>query len=315
MPELAVVPTPVGYLSFSAATQKCGYQLWFYRLEKDHEFGKHLGRKHHLCRLCLQAPEAPQAVALVYGNAVHAAIERLAQDGDLETAMRFGHADLDERHRETFQVWTESGEPAGRPIRWDDQPRLTKHRRPYRGDEGRVPDLATGHRFLDQQVPAWERRFRGLRASAAEEHVQVPLWGPLEGWLLTCYLDLPTSEGGLVDLKTSKERWKNEQIDEKLDQAHLYQLAYRHRYGHLPEYFAFHVGVRGSTDWQVIDVPFDPVAADRMLEHTLMPAARTIETESYQPNRSGYWHSERYCDWWGICPLGKAARGASQEVS
>lgn len=82
-------------------------------------------------------------------------------------------------------------------------------------------------------------------------------------------------------------------------------------FGHAPSYFHFHVLTKGTTDVQVLEVPYDTGAINRYLEHVLRPTIEDIEAGVYLPNTNGWHCSSRYCAWYEtVCPLGAAAHGS-----
>lgn len=276
------------HVSFSQVSRPCGLAL---RLHRE---GAKIGHR---------------GIALVYGQAVHEGIEHYVRSGDLAASVRMAHKHI---HNEIVR----SDQEEAPPIRWDDPPRLTNSGQLYRGDEAKIPTVEVAEIAAAMQVKGWVDTFGSLGAVRLDDiecEVLVPVEGE-DGWTIKTRLDLPTDEGGLVDIKTASRPWKDEEIDAKLDQAHIYHLAYLHHFGRPAEYLTFHVGLKGSPRWEVIEVPFDADAIARVLEYRVRPTIRMIRARAYQPNTMGWWHSERSCEFWGECPLGAKARGAGFRV-
>ncbi len=286
--------------SYSQASVPCGYQQLLRELTWEHARGQHKGSPVQLCRLCRGLPEPPEWVGLPLGRAIHEGIEaivlgRSAVEGEMRALLAMRARLLEARH-------------GGRPLRFDEPPRVRRDGKPYAGDEGRVPDGRTALRFARLGVRAWAARFGHLRAAEVEREVQLPLeaWG-LPDWQVTTRLDVLTEEGGIVDVKTAGRAWAEEIDDAKLPQARLYQAAYRCLHGRWPEYFVFHVLRLGTWEIEVREVPLDEEAIERTIEHFIVPAVRARMTGAHTPNLMGWWHSPTGCDWWDVCPFGAGA--------
>src|SRR5262249_45965547 len=104
-----------------------------------------------------------------------------------------------------------------------------------------------------------------------------------------------------------------EKVREAASQLHYYQGWYRLTFGEPPAWTQFHVMVKGSTEIQVVDVPYDPKAVNRWLEHRVRTNIAAIEANAFVPNTSGWWCSERFCDFWNVCPLGAEAHPERNE--
>jgi hypothetical protein len=250
--------------------------------------------------------KGPTGIALLYGRAGHAGIEyHLTTQEGSEAAVEIALSVFAEELGEAEQ---------GSGVRWDDPPRLTQAGQPYRGDEGRIPDLDVAYAGLTLQVGSWVEQFGSLRALAPDGGLPLerPITVPLDAygfpaWELEARLDVLTDEGGVVDLKFAKE-WKPDEIDDKLDQGHLYHLAYEAAFGHPAEYLTFHNGIKGTAEWRPLTVEYCPAEIRRVLEHLVAPTIRMIEANAYTPNRSTpFPHSEKWCEFWHSCPFGAAA--------
>jgi hypothetical protein len=269
-------------LSYSQLSHPCGYQLRFHRE---------------------RAPQGPRSIALLFGSAVGAGVEHQVlyhQGAEAATyaAIRYLRSEAELAR-----------EPSERPIRFDDPPRLTKKGEFRKTDLAHVPDLGTAERLAGRSVRAWVARFGELRVieEGVERSLLIKLRRP-RGWSIECVTDLLPDDGGIVDLKTAAAPWTPERLAEKRAQAWLYQAAYLQQFGHPPAYFRFHVLPKGTTEVQVLEVPYEPTAINRYLEHVLRPTIGAIEAGVYVPNPYGWHCSARYCPWFETCPLGAAAR-------
>lgn len=274
------------YISFSQVDKHCGYALKFHRE---------------------RVPATQRGVALIYGTAVGEGIQHhVTHEGSTaETAIDAGLAAL----RKEIKA---ASLPGGLPIQWDDPPRLTQSGRPYANERHRIPSQEVAESMLKAHVRTWVERFGHLRAAKVEEKCEVKLTRPA-GWVLTGYLDIRTTDGGLIDTKTASEPWDEQKIEAGTPQLRYYQAWYRRKFGESPAWTQFHVMVKGSIDIQVIDVPYDTVAVNRWLEHVVRTNIAAIEANAYVPRTDGWWHSERFCDFWHVCPLGAAAHPESSE--
>ncbi len=261
----------------------------------------------HPCHLQIRfhrerVPQGPRGIALLFGSAVGAGIEHQVlhhqgADAAAYAALRCLRDEV-----------ALSKKPGEHEVRWDDPPRVTSKGEFHRGDLGRIPDLGTAERMANHAVRSWISRFGELEAveQGVERSLPIALQRP-RGWTIECILDLLPSDGGIVDLKTSVAPWTPERLAEKRGQAWLYQAAYLQAFGRPPVYFRFHVIPRGGGEVQVLDVPYDPGAINRYLEHVIRPTIAAIEAEVYVPNPHGWHCSPRWCPWWEHCPLGEAA--------
>jgi hypothetical protein len=325
---MAIATTAPVYrrISFTQISQHCGRALMYYRSQAD---------------------KGPPDISLIQGSAVHAGIEHHLLHGDREAALSFAAEELNYRVEEAGGVDS---------VTWDDPPRFTKpnrdfeYGRPYKGDEGNMPDLETAHTITRHMTAAWIERFPALRVSdrsRLEQRERIPLW---DGWELTVVYDVRPDEGGMIDIKVSRDAWDitGKHFD-KLEQAFLYQYGELLRTGELPEFFVFHNLPRSGVRWQVIpppeppgydyddpsppegkpsleifgyrpdaiqviDVAYNPNEVDAILEFKVRPRLEAIEAGIYVPNTEGWWCSETFCDYWSICPLG-AARRQSRETA
>lgn len=273
---------PMGkYISFSQVDKHCGYQLRFYRE---------------------RVPATRRGIALVYGSAVGEGIQHHAttEGSTADTAIAAGLAAL----RKEIKTST-------LPVQWDDPPRLTQAGRPYANERHRIPSQEVAEKMLSAHVRAWVERFGHLRAAKVEERCEIKLTRPA-GWVLTGYLDIRTTDGGLIDTKTASEPWDEDKIAAGAPQLRYYQAWYRRKFGEPPAWTQFHVMVKGSVEIQVIDVPYDAAAVNRWLEHVVRTNIAAIEASAYVPRTDGWWHSERFCDFWHVCPLGAAAQAVRE---
>ena len=333
IPEMPQRPPAISY---SQATQKCGYALGFYRE---------------------RATKGPPNAALLVGRAVHAGIQfhlafgdttqAVNEDGELvpvDPAQRAVEVALLEFETE---VEREGGQGV---VRWDEPHRLTRAGEVYRSDRGRIPSYEFGLQVVGLEVMAWCERFPGLRATSFERPFRVDIGN---GWACSGRLDVETDVlavdawevarvrpgpdapevlSCVLDLKTAADPWDVEGKElEKLEQAVLYQYARVLEDGRPPDLFAYHViphtGLQlrtltfeatndvdvmadgfDASAIQVIPVEYDEEVIERVLEHRLAPTIRAIEADALVPNTSGWWHSEKFCDYWEACPLGAAAR-------
>jgi hypothetical protein len=268
------------YISFSQVDKHCGYQLRYYRE---------------------RVPATRRSISLVYGAAVgegiqyHVTHPKSTPELAIAAGLKALHTELKESKR-----------PGGLAIAWDDPPRLTQGGRPYKSELHRIPNQAVAEGMLKAHVRSWIERFGHLRAAAVEEKCEIALTRPA-GWIITGYLDIRTVDDGLIDTKTAAEPWDDEKVRASAPQLRYYQAWYRRTYGQPPAWTQFHVLIKGTTDIQVIDVPYDAAAINRWLEHVVRTNIAAIEAGAFVPNTAGYWHSERFCDYWHICPLGAAA--------
>ncbi len=272
---------PEQRLSYSQLSHPCGLQLKFHRE---------------------RAPQGPRGIALLFGSAVGAGIEHQVLHHQGPEAAAYAAI----RHLRTeVELSHSSGE---QPIRWDDPPRITKKGEFHTNDCGLLPDLATAERLAGQTVRAWVARFPSMAAvdEGVERSLTIKLKRP-RGWTIECVTDLLPDDGGIVDVKTSAGQWTPARLAEKRGQAWLYQAAYLQTFGRPPAYFHFHVLPKGTTDVQVLEVPYEPVAINRYLEHVIRPTITAIEADVYVPNPNGWHCSAKFCSWWGLCPLGEAA--------
>lgn len=297
-------------ISYSQASQKCGYALRFYRQ---------------------RAPKGPRSIGLVVGDAVHAGIqyhlafadvrERVDDDGVIHHVDPVDVACLNAQQELDFQIERDY-------VRWDEPHRLTRAGQVYTSDRGRIPSYEFARAVVAHEVRAWCARFPALRSEAVERPVRLDIG---QGWTLTGRLDVE-AEGGVIDIKTSTDAWDVTGREfERLEQAQLYQYARLLEDGAPPAFFVFHViphsGLRfemladdngqpaevAPVDYdpeaiQVIEVAYDEAAVERAIEHRVAPQVRTIEADAYVPNTSGWWHDPKWCSYWEICPLGAAAR-------
>lgn len=279
---------PMGkFISFTQVDKRCGYALKFYRE---------------------RIPATQRSISLIYGAAVGAGIQYQVTHSD-STAELAAEAGLKALRQEIKT----SKLPGGLPIRWDDPPRLTQSGRPYRIEQSRIPNQEVAEGYLKANVKAWVEKFGRLRAAATEEKAEIPLSRPA-GWVIVGYLDIRTTDGGLIDTKTAAEPWDEQKTEEAKPQLHYYQAWHRLKFGEPPAWTQFHILIKGSTEIQVIDVPYDARAVNRWLEHRVRTNIAAIEANAFVPNTSGWWHSERFCDYWHVCPLGAAARPESNDA-
>lgn len=290
----------------------CGYQNLLDRHIWAHERGDHADHNEKLCRLCQGLPPAPKGIRPIFGTAVHAGIEfELVTHQGAEAALAHAERVLEE------EIKDESAEGKS-GVLWDDPARVRKDGLPYRGDEGKMPTLNEAQRNLGLAVPAWIRNFGDKIEveGTPEREFRLALGGEYEGCFLKGVLDVPTTEGGLVDIKASgSSKWdRDDKLDGKLIQGHIYNRAYEQLFGRPPNYMVFHVLRTGTHQIQTIEVPYDPAAIERTFEHFVYPRIRAIEQNALIPNVDGYWHDPKWCDHWGVCPLGAAARGGSKRL-
>lgn len=277
--------TPHKYISFSQVSKPCGYQLMYHRQ---------------------RLPATQRGISLIYGTAVGVGIQHQVthDDSTAEYAIAAGLKAL----RTEIKA---SKLPGGLAIRWDDPPRLTQGGRPYANERHKLPNQRVAEAMLRAQVRAWVERFGHLRAAAVEERCEVALSRP-EGWTITGYLDIRTVDEGLIDTKTASEAWDSKKIEAYAPQLRYYQAWYRRQFGGPPKWTQFHVLIKGSTEVQVIDVPYDAAAVNRWLEHVVRTNIAAIEADAFVPRTDGWWCSERFCDYWHICPLGAEAHPAQE---
>lgn len=251
----------------------CGWQLMFHRAHVE---------------------RGPKSVVPIYGSAVHHGIETGAGSGDTRLAVDSAlHA---------FRVgFSEADETRG--VVWTDPPRLRRDGHIYKGDEARIPNEEVAEQGIRMQVGAWMQQYGHLEIDAAETEREVRL-ELQDGWELICKLDMPTVEGGLLDVKTARAPWEPRSLTWKRLQAQLYMPAFKAQYGEVPAYFAFHVLPRGTSQVQVVEVPYDAEQIEIVYERLLPALIRQIENQAFLPNVSGWWHSPDGCDWWYACPLG-----------
>lgn len=253
-----------------------------------------------------RVPWDHRSIHLAYGSALHEGIEHWLKTGDKEQAVQVA---IDYVHQ------AENESP---PLLWDSPPRMTHAGLIYRGDEGKLPSMAVCEAGLGLQIEGWIEKFGRLGILALDDielRVNVPLEGELEGWSLQVKLDIPTDEGGMVDLKTAGRPWKEDpqELESKLQQAHLQHWAYLHNYSKPASYFVYHVGIRGNAAWYTYDVPYSEEEIAKVLEYRVKPAIRMIKAEAYTPNTMGWWHGPK-CEFWSSCPLGERSEQVAWRV-
>jgi hypothetical protein len=280
------------------------------------------------------APLGPPSIALLQGRAVHAGIEHHLEHGDPVAAVEAAHVALD------FGI-EEAGGLDG--VAWEEPPRLTKSSsdwplgRPYSGDEGNMPDLLVARTLTRLQVEAWIARFPALRVTqrpngsiGLERKERFDLE---DGWSMPVVYDVEPDEGGLIDIKVSRQPWDiaGKELD-RVEQLRLYTHAKLILDGELPEFVVYHVLPRSSVEVgieepgerggrpavvmtgydagaiQIIEIDYDPAAVVRVLKHRVAPTIAAIEANAWVPNTSGWWCSRKFCDYWDLCPFGAAAR-------
>lgn len=279
--ELLNVADQMSHVVSYSQMHNCGWQIMFHRGRVD---------------------RGPKGISAIYGTAVHAGIETAAGSRSLalavQTALVTWRQELDRHER-------------ARGVRWMDPPRIRKDGQPYRGDEGKLNNRQVAEAGIRAQVTAWMEQFGHLRIvkEEIEREVRLDLGG---GWALTCYLDMPTAEGGLLDVKTAKEPWDERRKLSAQLQAQVYTPAFQAQYGKPPAYFAYHVLPRGTNVVQVVEVEYDPARLAVVYDHMLPALIRQIENRAYLPNTGGWWCSSDYCDWHAVCPLGAGGEPAGE---
>lgn len=312
-------------ISPSQLSTPCKLNLKYYRMRRAHEHGEHEGQPIPGCPLC-EGWEVPEhRIALEFGTAVHEGIEaylrgklpaedRAVLEGEEELPVAHdAEQAIDVSHRHIRRCAKEG-------MTYDDPPRVRRDGFLYKGDEGRMPTEQHAAGISASMVRSWIERFgAGITPRDVEIKVYVPLepYGIEDAQLIT-KLDLTTTEGGIIDFKTSRAEWDAVKWDDKLDQMLLYGLGYKCLYGEgLPEYGLFHVAPKEGDfkTWQVIDVALDESRIEQVIEYVLKPAIRMIRADAFIPNRDGRFpHSEKYCDFWSHCPFGAKAQGEAATV-
>ena len=123
-------------------------------------------------------------------------------------------------------------------------------------------------------------------------------------------IDLTTTSGQLIDIKTSKASVSRPKPDWKL-QARLYQAAFKEHD------FAWHVLVKNKAPKLLINSDLELAYDARMIRHTVEFASRVAASiqHNYQTNPDGPWlrsgathqYACSFCNGASLCPFGDAA--------
>lgn len=310
-----------GQVSFSQVSKPCGYQVLMDQLVYAHGRGDHEdGPPMRLCRRCQGLPEPARNISALFGDAFEAGVAwQLQHDCGPDAALEVARQTLRDQ---VYEAWADRRIERGEEVEvlksggvsFNDPPDIRNDGKPWANQVHKMPTLLEAERNLELGVSAWVNQFGRMRATAFQREAIIPLAGEFEGWRIKCKLDFLTEEApgerGFVDTKASgSQSWSKQDLDDKLDQLHIYHLAHEVLTGARASYGFFHLLHTGTDRLEVIEVPYDAEAIHAVLEDVVYPFIRAKEAGHFYPNKRGWWHSERYCDHWEVCPHGGRARG------
>lgn len=270
-------------ISHSQLSHKCGFQLKYHRE---------------------RVPWPHRGISLLYGTGLHAGLENWHLSRNLDDSIKVG---LQALHAEILKT---------PPVRWDEK-KGPNHK-------AAIPDLLTAEGMLRKHLTAWHelRKDWTGRVLNTEANVWVDITRFEKPWKLQCRIDAVVEERtprgwskGILDYKSAGKAWTPDKLEEHKSQAFLYMGAEWSRTRTAPEWFEFIVFIKGTDKIIPYRFDFDASLINRYIEYTVRPTIQTIEAGSYIPNTDFWGHDERYCEYWNVCPLGRAAQQIQEEAA
>lgn len=227
--------------------------------------------------------KTPASANLVFGSAFHGAIEQLIKANLTSTPVR------------PEEVWFEQ---------WQQQ--IDRQEVDWQGE---LPEQISNqgmrmlaHSSTTELVKTLEPLITVEGLPTIEQYVELKLPGVPK---IIGYIDMIASDQSLIDFKTAARSWTADKAEKEMQPnvyfAALLQSGIRLR----PEMLFQHVVFVKTKTPQVQILKTIRTAADIFKAISLITETwKAIQSEIFTPRTDSWKHSEKYCDFWSVCPQG-----------